>query len=478
LIAEADSRAPGGAHPASHLWDNGANAVDEPELLMKVRARAMAKFGEKGILPGTPLSELENKLAPIDLSHRYQVEAAAKWVGGVNCCYALRGDGQPVSEAEAVPAADQRRALQTLLGTTDPAVLALPERLLQWMPPPALGYPRTRESFRGGTGLSFDACAPAEAAIQLTMGLLLQAERASRLAQPGQPLPLPEVIDELVKHAFREKGAGKRYLEQTALVYHLMALVAAERVAPKPVRPSSTGCGRSRHRTPGSSARLTVFSRTRRRSPCLVPWRLRLECPLETAKSCLGKAQNFRVELQHIRCQAGILSGQLGFGAGQAQGAAPPGLHALQHRANAINRAIAAKPAGAEHAGRQRLQIFRQRLGIRQHASTQPVEVGLVDEEVVIEDIHQHPGNAAPLLAEASLAAAHRGVGISEAVNFTMQRHAQPQPLRVHCLKAALEEIAEHIAQRNLASIGQNQQVAEVIHFSFIASRRRGILWL
>jgi hypothetical protein len=231
VIADTDSRAPGGAHPASHLWDNGANAVDELERMMKVRARAMATFGEEVILPGTPLSELENKLAPIYLSHRYQVEAAAKVVGGVNYRYALRGDGQPV--AEAVPAAEQRRALQALLATLDPAVLALPERLLQLMPPPALGYPRTRESFRGRTGLTFDAYAPAEAAIHLTLGLLLHPERTSRLAQPRQPLGLPEVLDELVKHAFQEKGTGIRYLEQTALVYHLMALVGAERAAPE-----------------------------------------------------------------------------------------------------------------------------------------------------------------------------------------------------------------------------------------------------
>ncbi len=239
VIADTDARAAGGAHPAGHLWDNGANAVDELNRMMKVRSKALETFGERVITMGSPMSEIENKLVPIYLSHRYQVEAAVKVVGGVDYRYALRGDGQPVAKLVAVE--EQRRALAALLDTVKPETLALPERILNLMPPPALGYARTRESFRGRTGLTFDALAPAEAAIHQTVGLLLHPERASRLeqhvARDGRQLGLSEVVNRLTELAFgRAAGTDMRgeiqYLLRVAVAYHLMALAAEERTAP------------------------------------------------------------------------------------------------------------------------------------------------------------------------------------------------------------------------------------------------------
>lgn len=238
LIADTDSRAAGGAHPLGHLWDNGANAVDELNRMMKVRAKAMSTFGDKVITMWSPMSEIENKLVPIYLSHRYQVEAATKVVGGVDYRYAVRGDGQPV--ANIVAPEEQRRALRSLLDTIKPEVLNLPESLLKLMPPPALGYGRTRESFRGRTGLTFDALAPAEAAINMTLGLILHPERASRLVQQNsrdaKNPSLEEVIDSISKLAFASNTpAGMtgeiQSLTQVSLAYHLMALAGDQRAA-------------------------------------------------------------------------------------------------------------------------------------------------------------------------------------------------------------------------------------------------------
>lgn len=240
LIADTDSRALGGAHPTGHLWDNGANAVDELNRMMKVRAKAMETFGERVITMHSPLSELENKLVPIYLSHRYQVEAAAKVIGGVDYRYAIRGDNQTV--AKIIAPEEQRRALQSLMDAMKPEVLALPERLLNLMPPPALGYGRTRESFKGRTGLTFDALAPAEAAINLTMGLILHPERASRLTQnaarDAKNPSLTEVIDALKRMSFEGPAQPPmkeeiRNLLRVSLTYHLMALAADQRAAPK-----------------------------------------------------------------------------------------------------------------------------------------------------------------------------------------------------------------------------------------------------
>src|SRR5208337_869799 len=127
FITDQDSRPPGGAHPYSHLWDNGPDPAAELDRILKVRAAALSQFGESAIPPGTPMAELEDTLVPLYLMHRYQTEAAAKEVGGMNYRYALRGDGQVVTEI--VDPANQKRALDALLKTLVPETLALPESL-------------------------------------------------------------------------------------------------------------------------------------------------------------------------------------------------------------------------------------------------------------------------------------------------------------------------------------------------------------
>ena len=180
-LTDQDARPPGSAHPSTHLWDNGANAVDELVRVLEVRATALARFGANVIPKGRPLATLEEALVPLYLSHRYQVEAAAKVIGGTTYTIALRGDGQvPVA---GVPAAEQRRAFAALMAALAPGQLVLPEAVLNLIPPHPAGYPRHRELFSNRTGGTFDALAPAEAAANLTFSLVFNAERASRLVQ-------------------------------------------------------------------------------------------------------------------------------------------------------------------------------------------------------------------------------------------------------------------------------------------------------
>ena len=130
---------------------------------------------------GTPLAQLEDTLVPLYLLHRYQTEAAAKELGGLDYRYAVRGDGQVA--AEIVDPADQRKALNALLKTISPNTLTIPDSLLKIMPPRPPGFPRTDESFEAHTGLTFDPGAAAEAATEITLGLLFNPERASRLIE-------------------------------------------------------------------------------------------------------------------------------------------------------------------------------------------------------------------------------------------------------------------------------------------------------
>jgi hypothetical protein len=200
FITDADSRPPGSAHPKSHLWDEGPDAVDELNRLLKIRSFALSRFGENNIQVGAPMATLDEVLVPLYFLHRYQTEAVSKVLGGNEYTYAVRGDGQPVTQI--VPAGEQRRALKALLRTINPTTLTLPDRILNIIPPRPPGYPRSRETFPARTGLTFDPLAAAEAAADLTVTLIFNSQRAARLVQyhaqnhdnPG----LREVIDTVI----------------------------------------------------------------------------------------------------------------------------------------------------------------------------------------------------------------------------------------------------------------------------------------
>jgi hypothetical protein len=181
FLSDQDARPVGGAHPYAHLWDNGDDAAVELNRVMEIRATVLQNFGEKNIRSGTPWATLEEVLVPMYFFHRYQVEASAKMIGGLNYRYALRGDGQPITEM--IPADRQARALEALLNTLSPEALMLPEKLLISIPPRPIGYARSRELVRIRTDLTFDALSAAESAAEITVGLLLNPARAARLIE-------------------------------------------------------------------------------------------------------------------------------------------------------------------------------------------------------------------------------------------------------------------------------------------------------
>lgn len=235
FLSDGDARPAGSAHPQTHLWDNGANAVDELDRIMKVRAAALKRFGPANIREGTPMALLEDVLVPLYLGHRYQVEAAVKAIGGTDYRYALRADGQLVTSM--VPAGEQRRALDAVLRTISPAALTLDERIVSLIPPRPDGIERTRELFRGRTGRTFDPVAAAESAAGMVLALLLNPERVARLEEqaaraPGS-LTFAEVASKLYAATFgRPETKGLEGLVGQAVslaaLRQLMALAADE----------------------------------------------------------------------------------------------------------------------------------------------------------------------------------------------------------------------------------------------------------
>ena len=187
FITDEDSRPFGSAHPRAHLWDNGNDPAAELDRVLAVRAAALENFGENAIKPGTPMAQLEQTLVPLYLFHRYQTEAAIKEIGGLDYRYNLRGDG--LANPSVFDPAQQRKALDSVLKTLAPETLTLPESILHLLPPVPPGYPRTRESFPSHTGLTFDPIAVAESAADLTLNVLLDPARASRLIEYHMRVP-------------------------------------------------------------------------------------------------------------------------------------------------------------------------------------------------------------------------------------------------------------------------------------------------
>ena len=192
------------AHPRVHIWANGTDPARELERMLQVRRVALDRFGESAIPAGRPLATLEEALVPLYLHHRYQIDAAAAALGGVDYVYAVRGDGRvPVTP---VPGDQQRAALAALLRTVDPAELTLPESVLQQIPPRPPGHGPHRELFPRRTGPVFDALTPAIVAADLTVSQILTPTRAARLVEQAlldETLPdLAEVLEALIDGVF------------------------------------------------------------------------------------------------------------------------------------------------------------------------------------------------------------------------------------------------------------------------------------
>ncbi|WP_299536623.1 zinc-dependent metalloprotease [Ulvibacterium sp.] len=238
-ITDQDARPPGSSHILAHLWDNGTNVSEELDRVLEVRKTAISNFSLDNIRAGEPNTVLEDVFVPLYFFHRYQTEAVAKVVGGMEYNYAVKGDGQ--TAVETVNSAIQQQALVVLLKTLNASVIAVPKEKLSLFPPRAFGYPRTRESLKGKTGISFDPLSAAETAADMTLGFLLHPERASRLIQQKaldpKSLGLERVLDMVIVNTLGRVHKDPYLFEvQNSINFkvldHLMNLAASKNVHP------------------------------------------------------------------------------------------------------------------------------------------------------------------------------------------------------------------------------------------------------
>jgi len=215
-LSDADTRPAGAAHPLAAMWDNGADPVAALAHEMEVRRIALARFGERNLRPGAALGTLAEVLAPLYFHHRYQLEAAAKSIGGLDYAYTVLGDG--TDHARPVPAARQRAALQGVLATLDPAALDLPESLLVRLVPVAADYPPRHEFFDARTAPAFDALGAAATAADMTLSMVLPPERLARLVDfhrrdPAMP-GAEEVLAALIRRVFEGPAPATARLQE------------------------------------------------------------------------------------------------------------------------------------------------------------------------------------------------------------------------------------------------------------------------
>ena len=240
FISDSDARAKGGAHPTAHLWDNGANPSEELLRVLDVRKKALSQFGINNIKSGVALSQLEEKLVPLYLFHRFQVESVVKLIAGVNYEYETRGD-EPVQGAQVVDKQVQQDAVNAILATLTAKNLVIPESVLSLIPPKAYGESKSRESVVGRTGLTLDAMALPEVAVQHSLSLLLNPQRLNRLAQQqarnNQFYSLDALLKQLYSHVYNVSSPDTMKGKITQRIQFLTAKTFADLVANNNVSP-------------------------------------------------------------------------------------------------------------------------------------------------------------------------------------------------------------------------------------------------
>ncbi len=200
-LGDADARGPGDAEIDALLWDSGADSVTAFDAVMAVRRKALANFSIGVLPPERQVGELEARLVPVYLLHRYQTEAVARLLGGATYAYSEAVDRQ--AGTQIVAADRQRTALGRLVETLSAEQLALPVSVLDLLTPPANEYARNREYFPTRMTPLFDPIAAVEAATAQTTMFLFAPERLNRLAWQHARNSDEPSVDEVLEAVFR-----------------------------------------------------------------------------------------------------------------------------------------------------------------------------------------------------------------------------------------------------------------------------------
>ncbi len=243
-LSDADARPEYGSDPRVSLWDDQDTPMHFLENQRAVRKVAIARFGERNIRPGEPIALLQERFVPLYFLDRFAINGVAKAIGGMEYANAVRGDAQQATRP--VSFADQTRALSMLLDELRPEALAIPDTVITLMSPGANMVTPTVELFGSDTRPTFDELGAASTLSQMVVDLILQRDRAARLAAQaaragaaGPTLSLGAVIDRLVAATWRApapavgKLAALQRVSQRAVANRLLTMAADSGAAPE-----------------------------------------------------------------------------------------------------------------------------------------------------------------------------------------------------------------------------------------------------
>jgi hypothetical protein len=223
FVADNDARPVGSGQPLGSLWDDSADPIAELNRMMEVRRVAVARFGTAALTQGEALADLRRAFVPIWLLDRYQIEAGAKSLGGVDFPYSLNGESL---EARPVSGQAQWAALYGLLATLAPTELSVPPRLIPLLSV-GFGGNSDRQSdieiIPTAGGPIFDPLKATEVGAVQTLNALLAPERLNRLegqhAVDGS-VPAPaQLFDLLIDRTIAQSGGdvGRRIATTSVL---------------------------------------------------------------------------------------------------------------------------------------------------------------------------------------------------------------------------------------------------------------------
>lgn len=214
-LSDSDARPKGSASATAHLWDNGGTIYDELNTLLTIRKKAITNFSIDNLKVGEPYTVLEDVFVPLYFLHRFQTEATVKLIGGLEYSYAVKGGNTTI--VKKVSGEKERKALASVLKTVQADEIAIPREKLALFPPRAIGYSRSRESFKSKLGVAFDAFSAVETASEMTFSLLLHPQRMSRLINhksiDNSQLGIVELLDIVVQNTIKVKHKDSYHQE-------------------------------------------------------------------------------------------------------------------------------------------------------------------------------------------------------------------------------------------------------------------------
>ena len=181
FLTDSDSRPVSSANPYSHLWDNGDLPYKELDNLLRIRNKALKNLDLENLEDGESYDKIEDIMVPIYMLHRYQIEATAKALGGIDYLYFVKNKDN--NKVRFVNKDMQIKSLNSLLRVIHPSNLIIPNNLIELLGPRSYANPRTRENFVSNTGVAFDYINASSSIINHVFTFMFDPERMNRIYQ-------------------------------------------------------------------------------------------------------------------------------------------------------------------------------------------------------------------------------------------------------------------------------------------------------